>query len=122
VTVDLPPAAYYPISVRLIMAPFVALLFAYVRAAVEGSVPVIAFRCGLFPEQALQYDKEQTKAFVYRSQSRADELPLDMIEGITLPYKSGLKEVGIDNAQELAEANLVEAAVWTPFKPPVLVE
>jgi hypothetical protein len=85
-------------------------------------VPVIAFLCGLFPEQALQYVKEKTKAFVYRSESRADELPLDMIEGISLFHKSRLNEVGIDNAQNLAEANLVELTVRTPFKPPVLVD
>lgn len=54
--------------------------------------------------------KEQTKAFVYRTESRADELPLDMIEGISLFHKSQLNEVGIDNAQNLAQANLVKLA------------
>jgi hypothetical protein len=40
---------------------------------------------------------------------------LDMIEGISMFHKVRLNEVGIDNAENLAEANLIELLLKTPF-------
>jgi hypothetical protein len=121
-TVDLPPGAYYAVSVRIIVAAFVALLFAYSPEPLDRAVPVIAFLCGIFPDQALNYIKGKTKIFGSNSDRRADDLALDMIEGISMFHRQRLSEVGIDNAQNLAEANLVELLVRTPFKPPVLID
>jgi hypothetical protein len=122
VTVDLPPGAYYAVSVRIVVASFVALLFAYVPEPLGQAVPVIAFLCGIFPDQALNYIRTRTSVFRYDGGQRADDMSLDNIEGVSMFHKSRLNEVGIDNAQNLAEANLVELLVRTPFKPPVLID
>jgi hypothetical protein len=98
------------------------LLFAYSPEPLDRAVPVIAFLCGIFPDQALNYIKGKTKIFGSNSDGRADDLALDMIEGISMFHRQRLSEVGIDNAQNLAEANLVELPVRTPFKPPVLID
>lgn len=121
VTVDLPPAAYYDVSIRLILSPFVALLFAYIPN-IEGGVPVIAFFCGLFPQQALNYLRAKMPVFRSGTSDRAADLPLDMIEGISAFHQARLNEVGIDNAQNLATASLVELLVRTPFRPPALID
>lgn len=120
VTVDLPPGAYYGAGIRMIVAAMIALLFAYLP--LEKPLPVIAFLCGIFPDQALQYVKSYTKIFNGRRADRADDLPLEMIEGISMFHKSRLNEVGIDNAQNLSEANLIELLVRTPFKAPLLID
>src|SRR6266487_5574137 len=54
--------------------------------------------------------------------NRADDLPLEMIEGINIAHKIRLNEIGIDNAQNLAEANLLELLIRTPFKPRLLID
>jgi hypothetical protein len=45
-----------------------------------------------------------------------------MIEGVTLFSKVRLSEVGIDNAQNLAEANIEELFLKTPFNPILLID
>jgi hypothetical protein len=45
-----------------------------------------------------------------------------MIEGMNLFNKVRLSEVGIDNAQNLAEANLEELILKTPFTPGLLLD
>ena len=45
-----------------------------------------------------------------------------MIEGMNLFNKVRLSEVGIDNAQNLAEANLEELIRKTPFNPRLLLD
>jgi hypothetical protein len=65
----------------------------------RGWVPVIAFFCGLFPQQALHYLRAKTPVFRGGTAKRADELPLDMIEGMSPFHQARLNEVGIDNAQ-----------------------
>ncbi len=45
-----------------------------------------------------------------------------MIEGMNLFNKVRLAEVGIDNAQNLAEANLEELILKTPFNPRLLLD
>jgi|SRR5215813_284882 len=125
VTVDLPPAAYYGFSIRLILSPFIALLFAYLvpdKLQMAVPLPVIAFFCGIYPEHALNYLVTKTRIFALSGGNRAADLPLEMVEGISPFHQARLNEVGVDNAQNLAEANLVELIVRTPFKPPVLID
>jgi len=75
---------------------------------------VVAFLTGMFPEQALNYLREKIKIFT-KGQGAADELPLEMIEGINLFHLSRLHEIGIDNAQNLARSSLVDILLKTPF-------
>lgn len=44
-----------------------------------------------------------------------------MIEGISLLHRTRLKELGIDNVQNLASANFVELMVQTPFNEEILI-
>lgn len=87
-----------------------------------GSLPVVAFLTGMFPERGIHYLKERVKIFSDKGILKAENLPLDMIEGINIFHKVRLEEVGIDNAQNLAKANLVELLVRTPFKPKEIID
>jgi hypothetical protein len=45
-----------------------------------------------------------------------------MIEGINVFHKVRLGEVGIDNVQNLAEANVIGLLLKTPFNPSQLID
>ena len=128
VTIDLPPQAYYSIGIRMILAALVALMIRHFLEATPGSkytsgmIPVVAFLTGMFPERALHYLKARVTIFTDKPTRKADDLPLDMIEGISVFHKIRLGEVGIDNAQNLASANLIELLIRTPFKSRQLID
>ena len=128
-TLDLSPGAYYNIGTRIIFASFVSVTLHHFiqslnlesRKELLQLLPVIAFFTGIFPQRAMRYIQE--KLLIFRRLGKgAHELSLDMIEGMNLFNKVRLAEVGIDNAQNLAEANLEELILKTPFNPRLLVD
>jgi hypothetical protein len=129
INLDLSPVAYYSIGTRVVLATFVSLTFQHFAQAMPAEVrkkmiellPVIAFFTGIFPQRAMQY--LQDKLVIFRRLGKgANELSLDMIEGMNLFNKVRLSEVGIDNAQNMAEANLEELIRKTPFNPRLLLD
>lgn len=139
--VDLPPSTYFSVAIRMLLATFVALMVRFLW--VEGSTQnteastaqaivadgslnmllVFAFFSGMFPERAIQYLKEKVPLFSRNlDRSKSDDLPLSMIEGINMFHKVRLAEIGIDNAQNLAETNLVELLIRTPFRPKRVID
>ena len=129
INLDLSPGAYYSVGTRIIFATFVSLTFHHLiesmrpeaRKEMLELLPVIAFFTGVFPQRATQYIQE--KLLVFKKLGKgAHELPLKMIEGINLFHRVRLSEVGIDNAQNLAEANLEELIRKTSFNPRLLID
>ncbi len=129
INLDLSPGAYYSIGTRIIFATFVSLTFHHFIQSIHPAarkemielLPVIAFFTGVFPQRAMQYIQE--KLLVFKKLGKgADELSLEMIEGMNLFHRVRLAEVGIDNAQNLAEANLEELILKTPFNPGLLLD
>jgi len=129
ITLDLAPGAYYSVGTRIIFATFVSLVLHHFIQSMDMEnkkelldlLPVLAFFTGIFPERALQYIQEKLLIFS-KLGKRAHKLPLDMIEGMTLFSKVRLAEVGIDNAQNLAEANFEELILKTPFNPGLILD
>jgi len=135
-TIDLPPGAFYSVGIRMVFATFVALVFFHFSLALPDKIafvpipdkflmsmtPVIAFIIGIFPQRALNYMTEYFKFSASKTEKRADELALDMLEGITVFHKVRLSEMGIDNVQNLVKASLVELILKTPFKPRQLID
>jgi hypothetical protein len=123
-TIDLPPAAYYNVSTRIVVPPILALVVAYIISGTVqlNMVAAMAFCIGLFPEWATRYLKDKLSSFLGGKEDTADQLPLEMIEGITVFQRVRFAEVGIDNAQNLAEADFAELLVRTPFRPEILID
>jgi len=126
-TVDLPPGAYYGVAVRMLFSIFVALMLYYLlmpemkSSYFQNVLPVTAFLAGMFPQRALQYIQERVHFTSQRqSETRSDPLPLSMIEGIEIFQRVRLGELGIDNAQNLAQVNAIELLLRTPFNPRVI--
>lgn len=141
-TVDLTPGAYYGVGVRIIFSIFVALMLYYFltggnisntidpssnssTASVFASPSMLAlyaFVAGMFPQRALQYLKDKITFTRTNSKLKADSLPLEMIEGIGLFERTRFLEVGIDNAQNLAQSNFIEMIIRTPFNPREIID
>ncbi len=86
------------------------------------SLPVIAFMTGMLPGAALHYLEDNFARLLKLSETSAPPLSLGMIEGLNRYHEVRLGEVGIDNAQNLAAANVVELILKTPYNPDQLLD
>jgi hypothetical protein len=123
ITADLTPSTYYAAGLRMIFAACLALLLSWpLRSAGEAAsaLPGIAFLAGILPEQAFIYLKE--KIGLFSKTKDADALDLGMIEGLNLFHKVKLSELGIDNSQNLAEANLIDLLLRSSFSTCQLID
>jgi hypothetical protein len=123
---DLTPSVYYSAGLRMVYAALLSLMLSFLLRAVsfqysDQLMPVVAFLTGMLPDQALIYLRSRVPVFSEGRNATA-ELPLDMIEGMNSFHATRLGEVGIDNAQNLAEANLLDLLLRTPFNPAQLID
>lgn len=127
ITADLTPSVYYSAGLRMIFAALLSLMLSFLVEALPfpgytaRMLPVVAFLTGMLPDQALVYLRSKVPVFSPGKETAA-ELPLDMIEGINAFHKVRLDEAGIDNAQNLAEANVIELLLKTPFNVSQLID
>ncbi|HUP43568.1 MAG TPA: hypothetical protein VM599_10195, partial [Thermoanaerobaculia bacterium] len=128
VTADLSPGTYYDTGLRISFAMVAALMLSYFVEVFPGSgypdrgLPVLAFLAGVFPDRALRYLREKVRIFARDAETSSHELPLGMIEGMNVLHRTRLAEVGIDNAQNLAEAELIDLVLRTPFPPTQILD
>jgi hypothetical protein len=121
---DLMPVEYYHTTLRLMLAPLLALMLSYLASAgIVGSdeswstalLPVAAFMTGLIPAAVLFFLQDWFVRLLKAYGFHAHHLPLSMIEGLNRFHEVRLSEAGVDNAQNLANADLVELALVTPY-------
>lgn len=129
-TGDLAPSVYFSTAIRMILAPALSLTIAFLIEAspdmieknVEASLPAMAFLVGFFPDEALIYLRQRVPIFESAGKHAAHRLSLAMIEGITVFDRARLDELEINDAQNLATADLVEIMVRTPFSPGKVID
>ncbi len=117
---DLMPVEYYHTTLRLILAPLLALMISFLLdAGVVGwganVMPVVAFMTGLIPAAVLFFLQDWFVRLLKSYGFYAHDLPLSMIEGLNRFHEVRLSEAGIDNAQNLANADLTELGLSTPY-------
>ncbi|MFQ5577004.1 MAG: hypothetical protein ACE5G8_08465 [Anaerolineae bacterium] len=128
ITADLTPGTYYRAGLRIMFSALVALMLSFfleafpTRQYSHSILPVIAFLTGMFPQQMLYYLKERVRKILGQKDERSHELSLDMIEGINAFHMVRLGEEGIDNGQNLAEANVTDLLRRTPFNATQLID
>ncbi len=129
INLDLTPSAFYSIGTRMILSTFTSVILHHLIQSYNGELqqnmlemlPALAFVTGIFPQKILKYIQEKS-LFMIKKEDHADPLPLEMIEGMNLFHRVRLAEVGIDNAQNLANSNIRELIVRTPFNPLLLFD
>jgi len=115
---DLMPVEYYHTTLRL--APLLALMLSFLVSAGAADwganlLPVAAFMTGLIPAAVLFFLQDWFVCLLKLYGFHAHHLPLSMIEGLNRFHEVRLSEAGIDNAQNLANADLVEIGLATPY-------
>ena len=124
---DLAPSVYFSTGIRMTLAPVLALMISHLVMAsatldpLRAGLPAIAFLIGWFPDRALLFLKESFPS-VFRDDRSAHELPLSMIEGVSAFDRAKLTELGIADAQNLANANFIELVVRTAFSPGQIID
>ena len=124
ITADLSPGTYYNAGIRMIMSALVALMVSFILPTnyMGDMILVAAFLIGWFPERGLSYLVERVKILKENPAYQSHPLPLEMIEGISTFHRVRLAEVGIDNAQNLAETNVILLLIRTPFNARKLID
>ena len=101
---DIIPATFYNLSIRMIMAAFLALVVYHtsdilppiISAVTTGDagnssessphrlMPAIGFLIGMFPQRGLHWLRSRFSVFAREDNPTVRDLPLEMIEGITV--------------------------------------
>ena len=150
-TSDLTPSVYYGLSSRMIFAAIVALLIYHMLpdiaepissggASASGDagdsagnanggtriassfLPALAFVIGIFPQRALQYLTDRMSTVLAPSTPRAREIPLELIQGVSVNDRMRLAEEGIESCFDLANAEFVQLLFTTPYQPLQLID
>ena len=133
-TSDLVPAVYYGLGTRMIFAAIIALMVYHMLPDLEGGagateggmassfLPALAFLIGIFPQRALQYMTDRINVVVSPSDTKAREVPLELIQGISVNDRLRLLEEGIESCFDLANAEFVQLLFTTPFQPLELID
>jgi hypothetical protein len=130
-TSDLVPAVYYGLGTRMIFAAIIALMVYHMLPDLaEGDgggmassfLPALAFLIGIFPQRALQYMTDRINIFVSPTDAAAREVPLELIQGISVNDRLRLLEEGIESCFDLANAEFVQLLFTTPFQPLELID
>ncbi len=132
---DVTGHAYQTIALRLLGAAIVALFVYHAKVLLvpgdlddtqrwdEVVVILAAFAAGVVPEVALRWMAAQTRRlFGAGADRRADELELELIEGIDAYTRVRLAEAGIHDAQGLVAANPLHLTLRTPFSLPQVID
>ncbi|MCE7990986.1 MAG: hypothetical protein HEP71_03365 [Roseivirga sp.] len=128
-TIDLTPGIFFSIGIRMILAPTLSLMISFLMGinepenASSNIILVIAFLTGLFPERGLKMLLDKTSSiFPDEHKFKIQTLPLQAIEGISYLHRLRLNEIGIDNAQNLAQFNFLMLIIKTPFPARILLD
>lgn len=133
VTNDLMPGAYYSLSLRMVLAATIALVIYNAFRSLAGGDgsdggmtwniwPALAFMIGMFPRRGLNWLSDRIPILSQSTDPSVRQVPLDMIEGITVHDRMRLEEEGIDTCYDLAAADFVPLILKTPYGARELVD
>ena len=137
-TIDLLPQVYSSILARMLLATSLTFVAASAIGTFGGSLgpasgvttapgytsiwgpAVLAFVIGIFPTRGVQWLRNIADRVLGKSAADAPELPIQNLLGMSTWHASRLEQMGIDDAQNLAAADLRRLLLTTPFDPQVL--
>jgi hypothetical protein len=132
-TFDLRPQVYNAILVRMLMAIIVVYVGAQAITATTAGTDaarepaniwlalVIAFSIGAFPNRGIRWFSKLANRSLNQAADPQTELSVRALLGVSVWHADRLEEIGIDDAQNLACADLSKLLLTTPFDPQVIV-
>lgn len=123
---DLTPVVFYRSGWRVLFACAVALAFSFLLETVDAfggsggadlraNLPALGLVAGMLPDRFFTYLVKRIKLVFSGGDINTDELSLRNIEGMGQAHRERLWEEGIDNAENLAEASLIQLLIHTPY-------
>ena len=143
---DLIPVAYFNLGVRMIFASLLALMIYHLSevapkmlvsmltgpdtdinkdpSSSNGTdliMPIFAFLIGMFPQRGLKWLTEKFSMFSQKIDPSVRDLPLEMVEGISIYDRVRLEELGIDSCYDLANVDYIPCLFKMPYSPRILI-
>ncbi len=131
---DLLPVAFFHFGLRMIFSPMVALIFYHVvggfngdystqadsnqqllSPSADGLMLLLAFVIGMFPNRGIKWMMSRATLLTSENHASVQNLPLEMIEGLSAFDKDRLQELGIDSCYDLATADFIPLLLKTPY-------
>jgi len=123
---DLTPSAIFFATIRIVMAYVIGIMVGaglgvYSSAAGVSfnvnivTVYIVVFFIGFFPEQGINWIVTISKRALRQKKGLVKEVPLSDIEGVSIWHQGRLRQEGIENAQNLATADIPTLVSSTPF-------
>ena len=138
-TFDLQPQVYATILVRMLVAIVLVYVGSSALVAIGGSTAppgasdlstgytaiwapaIVAFIIGAFPSRGIQWFGRIADRVLGPEPDTASALPIQNLFGVSTWHASRLEQIGIDDAQNLAHADISKLLLTTPFDPQVIV-
>lgn len=130
-TLDLTPNTFVAMSVRMVTAGLVALVFSFILLQLPGFsdstaenndkflafLPMVSFAIGMAPVRAILAIEKILRSVVswIPAPEKSKSIPLSELSGMSSQHEVRLRREGYDNVENIAEANPVEMAVRTGF-------
>lgn len=80
-----------------------------------ATISLLMFGIGFFPDQGLNFIRINVKRLLGSEAGTATEKPLSEVEGLSIWHQARLAQDGIENVQNLANADISELVASTPF-------
>lgn len=115
---DLSPNVYYTAGLRIILAATVSVTLSFLlpNDLTKSALPAISLLAGMFPERIVTWFIEKYKDFIDGNRILDEQMSIENIEGVSVAHKERLREIAIDNAQNLAETSFLQLLIKTPFE------
>ena len=129
-TFDIQPQVYSSIFMRMVIAVVITFVGTAVinisagQMVVQGEnaqsdpsawAAILAFVIGIFPKRGLRWFTQRSNSVLGGSADTTSERPLEKIIGISTWHEARLLEMGIDDAQNLATADIRRLLLTTQF-------
>jgi hypothetical protein len=123
-TLELVAATYTNLLMRLVMAVLIAVVFRHLTSSWVGNLSPVAigFGVGIFPDAALIWISGELRSRLLGQTAVDNEMPLDLIQGISPYRKLRLYEMGMDNCQNLAAGNPIQLFVTSNLSLPEVLD
>jgi hypothetical protein len=131
-TLDLTPHTYVESSVRMVSASLLALVISFAfpldSLCTAGTVcayhalPLVAFALGYFPNRAILFIEQTAARLLAYQVSHYAATPLSELPGMSLAHEVMLNREGLDNVENMSQADAIDLAIRTGFSYRQLVQ
>ena len=122
--VDLYPKIYIFYVVRFIVSCSLSVALAYIvfDKWLVALGPIVFFMIGYFPERVITYLDDKMNKYLGIRKASHTPIPLSMVQGLSAEKALKLRDIGIEDVQNLAMANIEKMRENLPFNKAILCD